>query len=653
MQIWLGAEPTFTLRSSQDPCWLWEAEGSGKDTYARKLTAALAKRFAGAVGFECVGRQYPGEAGPRFSFGLYFRRDGRALWDPPAAGPATPTAMRDAIARALPDALGFACRGEPRLAYPARAGVRVDLDDPVLQRPGCHHGPIPETGLTDPAAAAGIYVLSFATLSGAVAIELPELATPADLEALLGTIARATRSEKLPAPILRGFPPPVSAEVAWLTVTPDPGVIEVNMAPAPDLATFAAWAGHVYDAAAEAGLSAERYRYNGHATDSGGGGQITFGGPTPADSPFFRAPHLLPGLLRYVNRHPSLSYAFAMDALGSAGQGPRTDEGVRERFEELAVALDLLGEGAGGDAETLWSTLAPLLVDCAGNAHRAELNVEKLWNPHLPGRGKLGLVEFRALRMPPSAASLTAVAQLYLAIVTRLARAPYREPLIDWGPELHDRFGLPHFLDADLAAVLADLARHDLAPPAETIALARPARTPICTLELEDTTLTVTPALEFWPLYGDVASQEQRGARLVDASSARVELVARGKAAGDLAIGAFGHRIVLGEDAGVRIAGLRYRVYRPTPGLHPTLRAQDPLTITVSLGARTIELELHNWIPGGGVYDGLPADAAEARKRRDARVIARERPGAPELSPVPPALRGRFTVDLRRLGPLP
>ena len=196
-------------------------------------------------------------------------------------------------------------------------------------------------------------------------------------------------------------------------MVPDPAVVEVNLAPAPDLATFAFHVEAVYAAAAEAGLSPERFRWNGHAGDSGGGGQLTLGGPTPEQSPFFLHPRLLPSLVRYLNHHPALSYAFAPECVGSAGQGPRPDEGVRERFDELGVALDRLAQRGSPGPEELWSSLAPLLVDASGNSHRAEVNVEKLWNPHIPERGQMGVVELRALRMPATPERLLALGALF------------------------------------------------------------------------------------------------------------------------------------------------------------------------------------------------------------------------------------------------
>jgi uncharacterized protein (DUF2126 family) len=543
VEVWLGAEPTFTDRRAQDPWWLSVAEGGDKEERARALLLALAARLPGPVRLlRARGRQYPGEQAPRFALGALHARRGRA---------------------------------------PAPADV---------------------SGL--------------------------------DLAAL--------GAEPVP-------PPLPGADEAWLTVTPDPGVIEVNLAPAHDLATFAAWCESLYAAADEVGLAPVRFRYNGDVTDSGGGGQLTLGGATPEASPFFLRPLLLPRLVRYLNRHPSLSYGFAPDCVGSAGQGPRADEGARERFEELPVALAQLAQrGDRATPDELWSALAPLLVDGAGNSHRAEVNVEKLWNPWLVDRGRLGLVELRALRMPPSPERLVAIAALFRALAARLAVAPYDEPLLDWGAQLHERYGLPWFQLHDLARVLDDLDDHGLAPgPALRAELLRPPE-PVATLELDGAALELAPALAFWPLLGDVASQERSGARLVDASSARLQLVVRaprGTPPGEVA--AAGWRVPLQPAPGADdtwIGSVLYRTFTPRPGLHPALPPHDPLVVEWTRGGRSVRAELHTWIPAGGAYDGLPASESEARRRRRERVVVT----APaHAAPAPAGSATGFLLDLR------
>jgi uncharacterized protein (DUF2126 family) len=422
--------------------------------------------------------------------------------------------------------------------------------------------------------------------------------------------------------------PPVDlADHHWLSVTPDPGVVEVNMAPAVTSAAFLAQAYGVWEAARAAGLSPQRARFNGDLADSGGGGQLTLGGARPDASPFVRYPHLLPALIRYLNNHPSLSYWFASECVGSASQGPRPDEGVRERFDELGVTLAWLEQLADrGELapEQLWHALGPLLVDGSGNSHRAEINVEKLWNPHIgahgPRHGKMGVVELRAIRMPERPTMLAALAALLRSIVARLAVADYREPLVDWHEELHDRFALPSALSRDLRHVLGDLDEHKLGLPAQLRVELDAWRAPGITCRLGDATLTIRPALEFWPLVGDVASQEHSTSRLVDASTQRWELSLDGRGPDRIAIA--GKWIALRTVGdGVRAIGVRRRIYQPSPGFHPGLPASDPLAIEWTWGGRSQRIELWAWRPSGGAYPGLPLDEADALTRRNERIV--------------------------------
>lgn len=441
---------------------------------------------------------------------------------------------------------------------------------------------------------------------------------------------------------------------AWLTVTPDPGVVEVNMAPAHDLLTFARWSEAVYAAASDAGLSPLRFRWNGDVTDSGGAGQITLGGPSPATSPFFLRPQLLPGLVRYLNRHPALSYLFAPSFCGSASQAPRTDESARERFEELPVALDWLA--ARGDQCTpseLWATLSPLLVDSSGCSHRAELNIEKLWNPGFGARGQLGLAELRALRMPPTAARMTALGALFRAIAARLSVARYVEPILDWGAQLHERFALPWFLEQDLEHVLADLADHGFGLGPLLCAELRAQPEPIATLQLGDASLELRAGVSFWPLIGDSASVSEQGARLVDSSTSRLQLLVRaplGAAPGRLSANGFRVPLlaVAEADRACAIGSVLYRTFVPYAGLHPAIGAQDPLRVEWQHGGQAAAVRLHAWRPGGGCYAGLPSDLAESARRRAERVV-RVEPCEREGRASPAA--SELTLDLRRCHP--
>ncbi|MEO8551124.1 MAG: transglutaminase family protein [Kofleriaceae bacterium] len=452
-------------------------------------------------------------------------------------------------------------------------------------------------------------------------------------------------------------PPSELADDRWLSVTPDPGVVEVNMAPSATSAAFYAQALGVWEAATAAGLAPVRARFNGDLADSGGGGQLTLGGARPETSPFIRYPHLLPALIRYLNNHPSLSYWFASECVGSASQGPRPDEGARERFDELELGLGWLEQIADrGELapEQLWHALGPLLVDPSGNSHRAELNVEKLWNPHVavhgPRHGKMGVVELRAIRMPERPEMLAALAALLGGIIGRLIVADYREPLIDWHDDLHDRFALPAALARDLRFVLGDLDQHGLGLPGPLRYELELWRSPGIACRLGDATLTIRPALEFWPLVGDVASQEHAASRLVDASSQRWELSIEGAGPDRVAIA--GRWLALRALAdNLRAVGVRRRIFQPSPGFHPGLAPTDPLVIEWAWAGRSQRIELWAWRPSGGAYDGLPLDDGEALARRNERIVIATHDHADLVANGFYKESRPFTIDLRL--PLP
>ncbi len=541
IDVWVGAEPTFTRRDSVHPAWSAHVDGDDKLARAHALATAIADSSPGAALSRVVGRQFPDEPYPRFAFGVRWR-----------------------------DEHG----GDP-------TGSRCAIDAE------------PEP-------------------------------SPADLG--------GTR---------------------WLTVTPDPGVVEVNMAPSANTVDFAQQARRIWAAAESVELAPNRYRFNGDPADSGGGGQITLGGSRPEASPFVRYPHLLPALLRYLNNHPSLSYWFASECVGSASQGPRPDEGTREHWDELEVTLGWLEHRADHGQlapEQLWHALAPLLTDPSGNTHRAEVNIERLWNPHLASHGarhgRGGVVELRAVRMPERPEMLVALAALLRSIVARLVVSDYREPLVDWHDELHDWFALPASLARDLRLVLGDLDDHGIGLPADLRTELEAWRAPGIVCRLGDATLVVRPALEFWPLVGDVASQDRAATRWVDSSTQRLELSIEGAGPERVVVaGEWVHLRSLGH--GARAVGIRRRVFEPAPGLHVGLPVHDPLVIEWAWAGRAQTIELWAWRPAGGPYEGLPRDATEALVRRQERLELTTRAGDVSANGYRVEVRP-FTVDLRR-----
>jgi uncharacterized protein (DUF2126 family) len=696
LEIWVGAEPTFTDRYSEEAEWLNEANGSTKQLRALGTLADLHRGLnANAVVLRTLGRQYNGEVHPRWNMGLYYHRDGHPIWagppDPLLQGSnypgLKPIPTRAACVRQFRDALheqligkgwnaisfdieqapglrlAFRCDAEEIAAHP--------ITDQHLTRSSIHSRAVPIDGLNDELAQDGTFLIAIdglltkeeTILENAAWLELPAFPNVHLFEQFLTATTRAAAAAGLNGLVLTGFPPPVDHSVSWWTITPDPGVVEVNMAPAPDLQTFYSWNRTLFRIAEQQGLSAYRLNYNGYVSDSGGGGQITLGGPAPESSPFFLAPHLLPNLIRYFNQHPAFSYYFAPDSIGSFSQSPRPDEKVRESFAEMEVALEQLSRIDSPNPEILWSSLAPFLVDPSGNTHRSEINIEKLWNPFIPSRGQLGLVEFRAFRMPRTPERLTALAALLRAIAAYLAGQQLTAGLKDWGSELHDRFALPYYLEQDLKIVLDDLAQAGLGlgkPLVEQIFLDDGRL--IGQAKFEQCRIMFKHAIEFWPVLGDIATQQSGGSRWMDASTHRIEVTMRclSNSRDDLdkyQLTVNGCRVPMRleqDDQGpLLIFGIRYRSFVPWRGLHPTLGAQNSLKFILSKtdGRHAMCITLYDWHPDGSAYDGLPQDFTEARKRREERFVVQQievnlmdsskSPPEPALSP--------FCLDLRRI----
>ncbi|MDO9073900.1 MAG: transglutaminase family protein [Rubrivivax sp.] len=677
LAVWAGSEPTFTDRAAQTPAWLNQALGGDKAQRAQSLLARLHRLLPGSLVLRSVGRLYPGEDSPRWTLGLYRRRDGSATWQgppDPALAPFAGAPLNDLQGWAETLAAELCARGFDAAVAPADAEARP----PAPRDQAAAHGTTLRVNVALPGEAPGaatadappftpgVFELDLPVVDGQSVprIVLPKFdSVPLFLTALAG-VEGAALACQLPALIIAGGVPPVDATVELTSVAPDPAVIEISTAPSASAEEFLRRSREIYAAAADEGLSPYRLYFNGAVADSGGGGQITLGGPSPQASPFLLHPLLLPRLVCFCNRHPSLSYLFSHDHVGGSGQSARADERGSDALDELQLALSLLEREAAPSPQRLWQALAPFLCDATGNSHRAEINIEKLWSPFLGERGRSGLVEFRALRMQHTPERATALACLLRAVAAMLVTAGERLALVDWGRELHDRHALPFYLEQDLHQVLQalDAAGVGLGPAIEAELLRDEFRI-LARAALPGCTLEVRRALEFWPLLGDAASPEQGGAsRLVDASTTRVELRLRPDGAGPtdgrgwqvLAAGiALPMRHERDADGGLQVFGLRYRRFVPERGLHPGLTAQDPVRLSLRHSDRAEEyrVALHEWHPGGGAYAGLPADLAEAGKRRAERLVvarAERAPAVPEL-PVPPPGLSAYSLDLRCL----
>src|SRR5215213_5307915 len=428
--------------------------------------------------------------------------------------------------------------------------------------------------------------------------------------------------------ILEGYGPPPDSRIKTLSVTPDPGVIEVNVHPTSSWAELAELTHTLHQSAREQRLCAETFALDGRHSGTGGGNHLTLGGPEPMQSPLIRRPDLLVSMLTFWQHHPSLSYLFSGRFVGPTSQAPRVDEGRPEALYELEIAFAEI-EALADTKHRAWAVdraLRHLLSDITGNTHRAEFCIDKLYNPDST-RGRLGLVELRGFEMPPHPDMALVQALLVRALITRFVEAPYSSPLVRWGNALHERFLLPHFALTDSAEVVADLRAHhiefDLSwlLPFVEFRFPRIGVTTISGVELE-----LRNAIEPWHVLGEEATTAGT-ARYVDSSTERIQVSVKGFVDGRRLLICNGRPIPLTATGtpGDYVAGVRYKAWRPWSSLHPTLDVDSPLSFDLidrmsrfSLGGATYHV-IH---PGGRSYDHPPVNASEAEARRSRRFEA-------------------------------
>jgi uncharacterized protein (DUF2126 family)/transglutaminase-like putative cysteine protease len=488
---------------------------------------------------------------------------------------------------------------------------------------------------------------------GELWVFLPPVAQFTDFCALIAAIDRAREATGL-AVELEGYAPPPSPDRLRFAVTPDPGVLEVNLPPAATCREATALYHAMFDAGLAAGLTAERHLLDGRTAGTGGGNHITIGGPTAERSPWLVRPDLLASLLTFTQHHPSLSYLFTGLFVGPTSQAPRVDEARHDALYELEIALPRLY-----DAPPAWQVdalLRHLLVDIAGSTHRAEISIDKLFDPETP-YGRQGLVELRAFEMPPHPRMLAAQAILVRALVAAFTAAPYRHPLVRWGQELHDRFLLPYYLWHDFEDVLAHLAAHGVALPTDGYRPFVELRCPLAgAIEVGPARVEVRSAIEPWHVLGEEATQHGT-ARYVDSSVERLELRTIGLDPERYAVCV--NRVVLplrpaaGRD--VRVGGVRFRAWCPPHALHPHLGIHHPLRIDVidTWGQRGVAgAAYHVWHPEGRGFDAPPLTRVEADARRIRRFTHEgPSPWPLELRTVAPHPDQPYTLDLRRIDP--
>ncbi|MDC0709072.1 transglutaminase family protein [Stigmatella sp. ncwal1] len=489
--------------------------------------------------------------------------------------------------------------------------------------------------------------------AGTVHVFLPPLSRAEDFLELVALIDEARRHTGI-AIQLEGYPPPPSPLLYRFAVTPDPGVLEVNLPPVASSREHRELVNQVFDAALHSGLHSERYLLDGRMAGSGGGNHITLGGPTPLSSPLLTRPDLLASLITFVQHHPSLSYLFTGLFVGPTSQAPRVDEARHDSLYELEIALTKAFNA--GDAPPPWlpdMLFRNLLVDVAGNTHRTELCLDKLFDPQTAS-GRQGLVELRAFEMPPHARMVSAQAILVRALFAAFAGEPYQAKLARFGPTLHDKYLLPYYLGRDLEDVLTYLSARGLSLPLEGYSPFLELRCPLAgRVQMGDVTVEVRNALEPWHVLGEELTAGGTS-RYVDSSMERIEVRVSGLVPERHVLLVNGLTLPLNPTgkANEWVAGIRFRAWAPPHSLQAHLGIHHPIRLDLldTWGQRSLgACAYHVWHPEGRAFLNPPLTRFEATARRVQRFTSEAPLSWPvKAQPVQASPEAPYTLDLRR-----
>jgi uncharacterized protein (DUF2126 family)/transglutaminase-like putative cysteine protease len=527
------------------------------------------------------------------------------------------------------------------------------------QGEGMHHGPesfrpvaqnLPVVGRGEPELVRT--ALAVESRGGLLHVFFPPLYSAEDWLDLVAAVEE-TAAELGRKVILEGYLPPDDPRLRSFSVTPDPGVIEVNVHPAAGWAEHVQRTGELYEEARQVGLAAEKFMLDGRHVGTGGGNHVVMGALEPADSPFLRRPDLLKSLLGFWHNHPSLSFLFSGLFIGPTSQHPRIDEARQDNLGELEIAFSQITPFKQTPPWLTDRLFRNILTDLTGNGHRTEFCIDKMYPPE---GGRRGLVEFRAFEMPPHAEMSAAQMLLMRAAVAAFWQTPYERRLVRWGTRIHDDFMLPHYVDQDFRDALEELAGLGFPLDPDWFAPHAEFRFPkIGETTVRGATLELRHALEPWHVLGEEPAAGGT-ARYVDSSTERLQARVDGWVEERYVLACNGHAVPLTatERQGEYVGGVRFKAWAPYSALHPTVGVQTPLVFDVydrwtgrSLGGLTH----HTVHPGGRSYDTFPVNANEAEARRRARFFPFGHTPGPAPAPLEAVgLDHPRTLDLRRYG---
>lgn len=425
---------------------------------------------------------------------------------------------------------------------------------------------------------------------------------------------------------IEGYEPPRDYRMERLIVSPDPGVIEVNIHPAKNWKELVNNLDTLYDQAFLSRLATEKFMLDGRHTGTGGGNHITVGGAIPADSPLLRRPNVLRSIITFWQHHPGLSYLFSGAFIGPTSQAPRFDEGRDERLYEMEIAFSQVPESGNVPFWLLDRLFRHLLTDITGNTHRSELCIDKMYSPD-SSAGRLGILEFRAFDMPPHKEMSLVQMLLIRGLIAAFWKKPYKHKLVRWGTELNDKFMLSHYVYEDMKDVVSYLNDAGYAFDISWLDPYFEFRFPHCgTVNVHGIEMEIRIGIEPWHVLGEEMSSSGT-ARFVDSSLERVQVKLKdfNNARYILLCNECNVPLKATSVKGEYVCGIRYRAWQPQSALHPTIGIDTPLTFDIvdtwngrSIGGCTYYVA-H---PGGRGYHSFPVNSYEAESRRFSRFGA-------------------------------